>query len=305
MASRTRSRIPVTCTCPRARHIHGTYPSYAACGCGCDSCSAAATRQRAESRIRLRREGPAFVPIEQVRAHVEELRAHGLGTRRLAEISGVSARLIQAIVTGTRGPRDGQQYTVNRKAAAALMNVRPSAALIAPSRLIDATGTRRRLQALLTIGWSRAELARRAGLTPTATGRLMLADTCAISSARKVHTLYGDLWDQAPPSATGPQRQTAARARADAQARGWVSAMAWDDDSIDDPTAHPTTDQTGLIPAVDRLDELLFLARAGTNLHEAARRAGYSSWSNAQRIAYRHDHPVARLAERLDLERAA
>lgn len=305
MASRTRSRTPVTCACPRARHVHGTYPSYAACGCGCDPCSAAATQQRAESRTRLRREGPAFVPIEHVREHVEDLRAHGLGTRRLAEISGVSARLIQAIVTGTRGPRDGEQHTVNRKAAAALMKVRPSAALVAPSRLIDATGTRRRLQALLTIGWSRAELARQAGLTPTATGRLMLADSCTIHSARKVHTLYEELWDQAPPTTTGPQRQTAARARADARARGWVSPMSWDDDTIDDPTVVPSTIEDARVPAMERLDELLFLARAGTALPDAARRVGYSSWSTALRTAQRHDHPLARIAERLELERAA
>lgn len=305
MAARSRSRVPVVCACPRVTHVHGTYASYAACGCGCEPCSAAARVQRATDRERRRREGPAFVPIELVRAHVEELRSHGIGTRRLAEVSGVSARLIQAVVTGTRGPRDGEQLTVNRRAAAALMAVRPSAALVAPSRLIDATGTRRRLQALLAIGWSRAELARRMGMTPTATGRIMRAESCAISSARKVHALYEELWDQAPPAATGPQRQSVARARADAAARGWVSAMAWDDESIDDPAAVPNPEASIQASAEDRLDELLFLARAGVGLREASRRAGYRSWPIAQRIAHRHDHPVAGLAERLELERAA
>lgn len=305
MARRTRSRIPVVCVCPRARHVHGTYPSYAACGCGCDPCSAAATRQRAEARDRLRAEGPAFLPIGPVREHVEMLRAQGIGTHRLAGIAGVSARLIQAIVTGTRGPRDGEQHTVNRKAAEALLAVRPSAALIAPSRQIDATGTRRRLQALAVLGWTRAELARRTGLTATSVGRLMRADSCAISSARKVHTVYEALWDQVPPQGTSTQRQAVSRALADAARRGWVPPMAWDDDSIDDPAAQPSATRGSALRAVERLDELLFLARAGVALPEAARRAGYASWSSAQETARRRGHAVARLAERLELERAA
>lgn len=98
-----------------------------------------------------------------------------------------------------------------------------------PSYLVDATGSRRRLQALAVLGWPSAALAPRLGLHTKS--------ICDIrSNGRKVHRttaarirqLYRDLVD-----VQGPSQPAAARARA----RGWVSPLAWDD--IDDPQARP------------------------------------------------------------------
>jgi hypothetical protein len=104
--------------------------------------------------------------------------------------------------------------------------------------LTDATGTQRRLQALVWNGWSLARLSARLGTTKRAVVILRSGRVTGALAAR-VRALYDDLWDQPPPMGTWRERQGAAQARNYARARGWVPAAAWDDDEIDDPAARP------------------------------------------------------------------
>lgn len=93
---------------------------------------------------------------------------------------------------------------------------------------VDATGTRRRLQALATLGWSRAELARRAGLAPGAlriTGRRVHATTAEV---------VGQLYD-ALCMRPGPSPRAAARAHR----QGCAPPLAWEGRDIDNPRHRP------------------------------------------------------------------
>lgn len=104
----------------------------------------------------------------------------------------------------------------------------------APARIVDATGTRRRLQALAAIGWPFRALADPLGYRdPTAVARLAHPSTARVNArtAAAVTTLY-DRLSMTP----GPSSHTRGRAiRA-----GWAPPLAWDSDAdLDDPGAAP------------------------------------------------------------------
>lgn len=94
---------------------------------------------------------------------------------------------------------------------------------------IDGTGTRRRLQALVALGWSLRELDVELGRRNSYCSYLLADD------ARPVHRTVADqviaLYDHL--SMVRPEGWLAERQRRLAARRGWVPPLAWDD--IDDP----------------------------------------------------------------------
>ena len=233
------------------------------------------------------------VPIEVVREHLMVLRAAGLGRDRIGRLSGVHPRRVHAIINGSTSVRDGVQTPVRAATAAKLLAVRPDRRLVADDRRIGATGTRRRLQALVALGWCRSEIARRSGLSQNTIGRAMVRDGCALATARAVHRVYEEMWDQRPPVETGEQRCSASHARREAARKGWAPPMLWDDETIDDPAASPAPAAAVRAGALDRLDELQWMLQAGESFELAARRVGYRDLQSAREIARRHGHPVA------------
>lgn len=96
-------------------------------------------------------------------------------------------------------------------------------------RLVDSAGTSRRLRALMAIGWPKAELARRLGVSTTRIDRLLADSTVRRSTRSRVQAVYAALAD-----VPGPSAYTAGHARG----RGYVPPIGWDDD-IDNPAARP------------------------------------------------------------------
>lgn len=104
---------------------------------------------------------------------------------------------------------------------------------------VDATGTRRRIQALAWLGWSLARLSARLGGDESHARKILGSSWVTAATERAVRELYDELWDQAPPEDGPYDRRAASRARNYARARGWVPPLAWDDDEIDDPAGRP------------------------------------------------------------------
>lgn len=105
----------------------------------------------------------------------------------------------------------------------------------ADPRMVDPTGTRRRLQALAAIGWSPHLLARELGFTATnAVRHLMRTGRGKINTrtAEAVRHLYDRLSMTPGPST---------RARNHARRAGWAPPLAWDDHDLDNPTPNPPT----------------------------------------------------------------
>lgn len=114
-----------------------------------------------------------------------------------------------------------------------------------PPRRIDATGTRRRLQALSAIGWRWADLAAHLGGTWQTVQDMAIGGrpTVMVTTADRVRVLYARL--SATPGPSEVSRRRAAE-------KGWAPPAAWDDDLIDDPTASPDLGHTdaGLVDEV-------------------------------------------------------
>lgn len=158
-----------------------------------------------------------------VRLHLDKLRKEaGLGTRRIAELAGVSR-------TGVEGARRNER--MYPYIAAAILAVQPREVL--PRHLVDATGTRRRMRALVALGWSFREQALNAGIAVDPYRRSAGVGGVRLATARMV----GDVYDRL--SMVRPDGRAAGWSRQFAHRCGWFPPLAWDDDRIDDPDALP------------------------------------------------------------------
>ena len=108
---------------------------------------------------------------------------------------------------------------------------------------VDATGSRRRLQALMRIGWTQTELAARLGVSWQEIYRIRQQVLLLPATAQKVAALYDEL-SMLP----GPSKLTAQRSAR----KGWPPPLAFDDDTIDDPTVGPAVRTPGA-PVIDEI----------------------------------------------------
>jgi len=172
------------------------------------------------------------------RAHVCALGQAGIGWKRAAALAGVSTGAMSKLLYGGPGNREPARR-IRPATAAAILAVRPEARSLGGSALVDATGTHRRLQALVAGGWSQAKLGARLGMTPANFATMMRRGQVTASTARAAAAVYDQLWNQSPPETGQREKIAAARARNRARAHGWAPPLAWDEERIDQPDAQP------------------------------------------------------------------
>lgn len=241
VARRTREGEKRDCVCKVANHEHGTRTAYVVDRCRCRSCTDASTAHRAElnKQKAFGRYDTGRVDAIPARAHTRYLMAEGISIRQIARIAGVSMSTIRCLLYG-RHERGHDPYPrINRDIAEKILAIKPVLANMASGHCTDATGTQRRLQALVAIGWSQSRLARKLGIQPSNFITFMNADQCTAKRALQVKELYDRLWNQPQTGTDWHSKAAATRAKHYADARGWVPPLAWDDDCIDDPTAVP------------------------------------------------------------------
>lgn len=233
---------------------HGHYARASRHGCRCEPCLTAYrayNRERYKASILGVRSRLDAAPI---RVHVQRLVDEGLTPMQIQAATGhvVNRTSIKQLL-GIHGDRPASRE-VSRKTAAALLAVQPGT-LIESGALVDGTGARRRLQALVAIGYELGWLWEQLKGTRNHSnchafmysGRPILA-----ANAAAVRRLYDEL-SMTP----GPSN----RARSHAARRGWVPPLAWDDEAIDDPNATPADSSHPLpVPRAD-VDEVA-VARA-------------------------------------------
>lgn len=227
-----------------------------------------------------------LVDAQPAREHVQALSATGMGARRVAAISGVNQSTIRALLHGEPARGIPPTQRLRPQHAAALLAVRPALTDYAPRALIDGTGTRRRLQALMVLGWSTTVLAAEMRRHWRTVARGRSAVRVEARTAVDVRDLYDRLWDQAPPASTPVDRQKASRARRFAASQGWVPPLAWDDDTIDDPAAEPVgagyePPKRGKLPAPE---EIVHLLMGGDSIEVIADRYGATVSGVQQRL---------------------
>jgi hypothetical protein len=183
-----------------------------------------------------------YVDAGPVRAHVRELMAYGVGWMRLAELSGIPKSTVEKLLYGCPSRGTDPSRRIRPETASKLLAVRPAPGLLAGAVNTGATGTRRRLQALVAAGWPQSHLAARLGMNSSNFGNTLRWPRVLVSTDRAARALYDELWN-ADPCEHGVLLSSYTRARVHAAQRGWAPVGAWDEGSIDDPDAFP--DWTG------------------------------------------------------------
>ncbi|MFJ9448197.1 hypothetical protein ACIRRH_41235 [Kitasatospora sp. NPDC101235] len=217
-----------------AERPHG-FTRYVTDGCRCYTCGWARHQYQVRlNTLKANDQWQPYVDAAPARTHLQQLQAQGLGLRRIQELSGVDRASLQKILHG--------RSKIRPATARAILRTRPALNDYAPAAIIDATGTTRRLQALVAAGWPFAYLAARLGRTRGNFSSLLRRARVQAHTARAVCDLYVELW-LTDPATRGADPEAMARARTCAASNDWAPPGAWDEDTIDDPAAAP--DWTG------------------------------------------------------------
>jgi hypothetical protein len=246
----------------------------------------AETRYRKRYMLaRARGLATSYVPAGPVAEHIAQLRAAGVSWTAIAKAADVSPTTIGRI-------RTGYYPGVQRAVARAITAVTPSTILDRPdpNGLVPAIGSRRRIRALLAIGWRHSDM----------TARLTVAHRTGVIAhqagdwvTKATHDAIAALYDELSMT-PGPSDLTRQRAAA----AGYAPPLAWDDDTIDDPAAQPAS---GVEVDVDEVAVARAIAGDRTPLNRAERvrvvqRLAARGYSDAE-IAARC-HVNARTVER-------
>lgn len=224
----------------RQQDVCGTRSRYNFAGCRCAECTEAQRVYHADRRrkVAYKRWNP-WVDAEPARQHVKALQAAGLGRARIGELAGMDQCAIWRLEHGN--PKRGKlpPFQIREDTADRILAVTASLETLAAYATVDATGSRRRLQALVAVGWSQRRLAARLGVDPTNMTSLMKRPRVLATRARAIRELYEELWDTEPECRSTQERLGVARSKEFAAARKWAKPMDWDDETIDDPDARP------------------------------------------------------------------
>lgn len=228
--------VSVVDECTASRH--GTRAAYVA-GCRCPEAREANRRYAHERKHRTARAefgaaDPYTVPAARAVEEIARLRRNGWSLRRIEAATRIGRDHIQRILGRTSRPLKRVRWATY----IALRDL-ADAPPLAGGQLVDATGTWRRLHALIALGYPQTWLARELGL-----GRALQLnrERVTVRNAEKVAALY-DRLSMTP----GPSERT----RVMAWRKGYLPPLAWDDEDLDDPDAWP-----GLRAQADDADEV-------------------------------------------------
>lgn len=268
----------------RKQDICGTFARYKVGGCRCPKCREAHRVYAADRRrqIAYGRWNP-WVDATPVREHVRELQRQGMGRRRIGALAGVDQSMIWRLEHGIPSLGRGPTSKLRKATADRVLAVQAGLDAVADSALIDATGTHRRIQALVAAGWSLSKIALRLGVQPANMSTTMSRTRLYASTVRAVRGLYDELWDCPSPAGTPGERAARTQAYRFAAERGWAPPLAWDDETIDDPEARPSGvrrsgSSSGLTSQErsERRAVVAALSEAGLSAREIGDRVGIS-----------------------------
>lgn len=209
-----------------------------------------------------------------VRQHILTLYAAGFTDRRIAALAGLAPETVSGFSRpiNRRGNRKGVKRTCHPDIAAKILAVRAEDSL---PGLVDTTATRRRVQALIAVGWPIEHVARRIGITGNHLRLAMGRPRVYGRTAQAVTGVYEQLKNRRP-ERNGVAKVEADKARKRAAANRWPTPKYWAErmDAINDPHFEPMYGVTRrLIIAQDANEVMRF---SGLNREAAAERLGVS-----------------------------
>lgn len=244
---------------------HGTASAYVYYKCRCDICKEA-NRVRAAARRKAQAFGRyqnAFVDAAPVRAHVQSLAQQGWGVRTICEHSGVNRTQVRTLLYGRTPseqadghyPKPRHLTKIRRESAEKLLATHFHVDGSPDGALLDATGTKRRIQALAVAGYSLCWQATQTGWELSNYTMILERDKVQYSTFKAVRDLFETHELKKPAPTNRWEAGGVTRAKKQAASLGWLPAAAWDD--IDnDPAPVRTTPDEDLIDHI-KLDMVI------------------------------------------------
>lgn len=208
--------------------------------------------------------GPRMVPSGPTTEHIRSLVDAGASQAGVARAAGLSAEAISRLL---HRPRATVQIGTERRVLAVTLD--DVLRRRDPLGFVPAIGARRRIQALLALGWTHKLITEHM----TGVGQISHATLNQRGNwiARATHDAVVAAYEQLSMT-PGPSDISRRRAAA----RGYVPPLAWNEGEIDDPEAVPDLGES--LRAVGRpsfdLDEWELLVRSGEDPERAAERCG-------------------------------
>lgn len=231
-------------------------------GCKLEICLEAQRRAVRENH----KEGGARIDCAEVRQYTVKLVNSGMSVIDISDCSGVSQTQVRSIFRG-------KAERVHRVTAEAILGIPfpEYGRLPDTDGLTDATGARRRLQALTVQGFSIGFMARQND-DPVRTLSVLrhgARTQIRISRLRTIVALHDEFWDRDPREA-GLAASAVTRAKAWAEGKKWWPTEAWDD--IDDPDCKPKIGTPRYVALTEDARELM--DEHGQTRKQAALRLG-------------------------------
>lgn len=241
---------------------HGTRACYLR-GCRQPECRNAHRAYCKRYRNKTFNTGALREDAQTAARHCRKLAAQGWSERQIAQAADCDDRLIHNLLHGI-------SQKVNPGITNKILSARPQDTGEAALGLVDATGTIRRAQALVALGYQMKDIGAAINMTAKQISRTLQGHHPYVHgrTAQGMAEIY-ETWSKQP-GPCGKTRRTAAQ-------RGWHGPEAWDDD-IDDPQAQPNAELhlSAKRLADERLADIVRLASAGTTPEQIAARTGLS-----------------------------
>lgn len=200
-------------------------------------------------RLRKLRGETAYVDASPARLHIASLMGAGWSLRSIAGTAKVPTTTVSNILR-LKG-RTARPETIQRILAVRIDQI---AETTEPARktpaepFVPRTGTVRRIQALLWMGWTHEDMLQRCGVR-TSVALAQQGRWVTRTKHDKVARLFDELWDR-----PGPSERTRERARR----RGYHGPLAWDDIDHD---LEPLVDMLAVEAEGEYLDEVAIQRR--------------------------------------------
>jgi transposase len=209
-----------------------------------------------------------FVDAEPARQHILQLQRTGMSADAIAAAAGVTIQSILEFVRPIPSQGRGRRRRTTPANQAKILAVTLDDRTIGR---IDATGTRRRIQALVTLGWPVRIIARHAGLADQNAHGLLQRPRVYVATAKAIATAYDDLRTRRPEK-HGVTKAHIVVAKNRAARHRWEPPKYWDQHpgAIDNPNFEREVPEA---PRYMRLGEdSLWLEGLGLTREQAAER---------------------------------